>query len=102
MLIDIKKIHPTPYRDFDLYPFEEEQIENLMLSFADNGDFGILPARPNGTPGTYQIACGHHRIEAMRRLGFSMADLKVGDRTASISEEDREWIDAPAVGKEIL
>jgi chemotaxis protein histidine kinase CheA len=79
MLVPIKDIKPNPYRDFDLYPYDEEQIENLILSYQDNGDFGVLPARPNGTGSTYELAAGHHRLEAMRRLKFKEADLKIGD-----------------------
>ena len=79
MLVDIGKIHPNPYRNFELYPIDEEQVKTLIVSFQDNGDFGILPARRNGSNSSYQIGAGHHRLEVMRRLGFAKADLKVGD-----------------------
>lgn len=79
MLVPIKDIKPNPYRDFELYPYDEEQIENLMESYRSNGDFGVLPARSNGTGHTYELAAGHHRLEAMRRLKLKDADLKVGD-----------------------
>lgn len=79
MLVPIKNIHPNPYRDFTLYPYDEEQITKLISSFEENGDWGSLPARPNGTGSTYEIAAGHHRVEALRRLGIKEVDLKIAD-----------------------
>lgn len=79
MLVDIKKLKPNPYRDFDLYPYDEEQVEKLMDSYKANLDFGVLPARPNGSGDTYEIAAGHHRLEAMRRLRWKEIDIKIED-----------------------
>jgi antitoxin ChpS len=42
-------------------------------------------------------------IEPQKRPHYSLEELLAQcDPHAEISEEDREWIDAPAVGKEIL
>jgi hypothetical protein len=40
-------------------------------------DAATRPVRalPQGWGFTYEIAAGHHRLEAMRRLGFKEADL---------------------------
>jgi flagellar biosynthesis GTPase FlhF len=73
--IDINLIDPNPYRDFELYPIEEAQIELLTSSYSGSGDFGTIEVRPFG--GRYQQAFGHHRLVAMKRLGFKTADVKV-------------------------
>jgi len=78
MLVDINKLSPNPYRDFDLYPYGEDQVAKLIESYERDGDWGVLPARPHPNQSNiYQIASGHHRLEAMRRLGFKAADVKV-------------------------
>ncbi|HCL5274684.1 TPA: antitoxin [Salmonella enterica] len=42
-------------------------------------------------------------IEPQKRPRYSLEELLAQcDPNAEMSEEDREWIDAPAVGKEIL
>jgi antitoxin ChpS len=42
-------------------------------------------------------------IEPQKRPHYSLEELLAQcDPHAEMSEEDREWIDAPAVGKEIL
>ncbi|EBD9830500.1 antitoxin [Salmonella enterica] len=42
-------------------------------------------------------------IEPRKRPCYSLEELLAQcDPNAEISEEDREWIDAPAVGREIL
>jgi len=42
-------------------------------------------------------------IEAQKRPRYSLEELLAQcDPNAELSKEDREWIDAPPVGKEIL
>ena len=42
-------------------------------------------------------------IEPQKRPRYSLEELlSQCDSNAEMSEEDREWIDAPAVGKELL
>lgn len=76
MLIEISKLNPNPYRDFDLYPYDEEQIAKLMNSLKSDGQWQTVPARKDpSNKGFYQLAAGHHRVEAMRRLGEMQADV---------------------------
>jgi ParB-like nuclease family protein len=75
--ISTDEIDPSPHRNFELYPLDKEQVKKLQQSFKTSGDFGVLPARKVGN--RYQIACGHHRLEAMRQLEFKTVDLKVSD-----------------------
>lgn len=42
-------------------------------------------------------------VEPLKRPHYSLAELLAQcDPQAELSEEDREWVDAPAAGKEIL
>ena len=77
--VSVDAILPNPQRNFDVYPLNEQQVHALMQSFKDNGDFGVLPARHNPDGPGFQIAAGHHRLEAMKRLGYTAVDLKIGD-----------------------
>ena len=56
----------NPYRDTNRYPIDEDAVNRLVDSFDDLGNFGTLPARKVGN--RYQIAAGHHRLEALRLL----------------------------------
>jgi len=79
MKIDIDKVEPNPFRHFDLYPLDEEQIIRLRRSVNEHGFFNTLPAREHpDKPGYYQIAAGHHRVEAARAEGFDHIDATIG------------------------
>ena len=69
----------NPYRDTTRYPIDEEATQRLVDSFDGLGNFGTLPARKVG--GGYQIAAGHHRLEALRNLGVKKIPLLVSDYT---------------------
>lgn len=60
------KIDYNPYRDTSRYPIDDDAVGRLVDSFDDLGNFGTLPARKVG--GRYEIAAGHHRLEALRSL----------------------------------
>ena len=77
MRIDILDLRPNPYRDFVINPIDKEQVKELVKSYQDNGDFGVIPVRKNGD--IYEIAVGHHRVEAMSDAGFHRIDCKVSD-----------------------
>lgn len=78
----ISEILPNPHRNFDIYPVGETQVELLIDSINDVGMFLGLPARK--TESGYEIACGHHRLEALRRTGATHVDLAVNN----YSDED--------------
>jgi hypothetical protein len=64
--IQIKDIEPNPFRDIKNYPIEEKRIQGLMNSIKETGFWDNMPARKAGNK--YQIAYGHHRLEALKRL----------------------------------
>jgi chemotaxis protein histidine kinase CheA len=78
MKLPIDKIKPNPRRSFDLYPMDPEQIAVLRKSIHDLGFFSGLTARPHPTmPGYYQLAAGHHRLEAARLEGLKEVEAVV-------------------------
>ena len=56
-----------------------------------------------GAPVGVAVDGGRLVIEASPRTRYTMAELlAASDYSAPLSSEDRDWLDAPAVGKEIL
>jgi hypothetical protein len=68
-------IRPNPFRDFDLHPIDEAQVEKLRASIGADGFWASVVARPVG--GGYEIAFGHHRIEAAKKLGMERVPIEV-------------------------
>jgi ParB-like chromosome segregation protein Spo0J len=75
--IALELIRPNPFRDFDLHPIDAEQVEKLKASIEADGFWASVVARR--VAGEYQIAFGHHRIEAARQLGRQEAPIEVRD-----------------------
>lgn len=69
----------NPYRDTTRYPIDEVATQRLVDSFDGLGNFGTLPARKVGD--RYQIAAGHHRLEALRIKGIEKIPLLVSEYT---------------------
>lgn len=64
-MVLIESIDANPHRQIDKYPFIERKIEALMRSYTEVGMWEGIIARQNGN--RYEIAFGHHRLEAARR-----------------------------------
>lgn len=77
--VGISDIDPNPHRDLNKYPYVEHKIETLMHSMKGVGMWEGVIGRKVGK--RFQLAFGHHRIEAARRLGFKTAPLVVRDLT---------------------
>jgi hypothetical protein len=77
MQIPLQDLHPNPYRDFDLHPIDPVQVEKLTASIDADGFWASVVARK--VADGYQIAFGHHRIEAARALGLETAPVEVRD-----------------------
>jgi hypothetical protein len=80
--IDIKKIDPNPWRDFSLYPIDDVQVEKLMSSMGGTGGmWNGLPVRKHpDKEDRYQLAMGHHRLEALRRLKAKEVHVEIARR----------------------
>jgi hypothetical protein len=118
MLFALKDIQANPFRKIERYPTREDKIEALKESIQATEFWNNLVARV--VNGKAQIAYGHHRLEALRRLypPAHKVDLIVRDLsdemmlkimtrenmeewgTSAIVEQEtiRAWVEAYAQG----
>jgi len=66
MKVEIKNLKPNPYRDMENYPINENKVQALMDSIEQTGFWDNILARKIN--GSVQIAYGHHRLEALKKL----------------------------------
>lgn len=78
MLIQISKIVPNPFRRFDLYPIDKDEVERLVVSM-DEVDFFRPIVRQVGDE--YQLVFGHHRLAAFMRSGIPEINAELVDWT---------------------
>jgi ParB-like chromosome segregation protein Spo0J len=78
-MIPLERLRSNPFRDFELHPFDPEQIEKLKASIDADGFWMSVVARK--ARGDYELAFGHHRIEAARQLGWTAVPIEVRDLT---------------------
>lgn len=65
--VPIEKLHANPFRRIEQYPIQEEKVEALVESIEQTGFWNNLVCREAEDHG-YQIAYGHHRLEALFRF----------------------------------
>lgn len=73
--IDLSLIRPNPFRDFSLHPIDPVQVDRLKASIGADGFWASVVARKVGD--NYQIAFGHHRIEAAKLRELSTVPIEV-------------------------
>lgn len=73
--IPLHLIRPNPFRDFELHPIDEAQVAKLKESIGADGFWVSVVARQ--VDEQYEIAFGHHRIEAARGLGMDTVPIEV-------------------------
>jgi len=76
-MIALERIRSNPFRDFELHPIDPVQVDKLKASIDADKFWASIVARKAG--GDYEIAFGHHRIEAARQLGMKEAPIEVRD-----------------------
>jgi ParB-like chromosome segregation protein Spo0J len=70
-------IDANPFRLLAVYPYVETKVASLVRSIADVGLWPSVIARRSGD--RYQIAFGHHRIEAARQAKLDEVALIIED-----------------------
>jgi ParB family chromosome partitioning protein len=80
--VGLDQIKPNPWRDFGLFPIDQDHVEGLKQSIGRHDFFGGIKARERD--GFFEIAFGHHRVEAARLAGLTSIEILVGD----ISDDD--------------
>lgn len=97
MEIKIKDLQPNPYRDIENYPINEDKVISLMDSISQTGFWDNILARKIN--GNIQIAYGHHRLEALKRVlkPEDVIDIPIKDLSDAImikimaNENKMEW-----------
>jgi hypothetical protein len=80
MKIKLVNIDNNPHRNMRRNPVNAEQVKTLMASIQRNewGENVIVRKHPDER-GRYQLAYGHHRLAALRKLGITEAEFIVKD-----------------------
>lgn len=75
--VSVTSIDANPHRDLDTYPWIESKVEALSRSIDAVGLWEGIIVRPVGK--RYQLAFGHHRLEAAKRNGITKVRVIVRD-----------------------
>ncbi len=69
MKIRVADLRPNPFRDFRVWPLNEEQLDSVARSIRATRSWDTWPAR-QGTgenTGKYEIVFGHHRLAVLKK-----------------------------------
>src|SRR5262245_1953976 len=95
--VAVRDLVANRYRKIDSYRISDDKIAALIQSYENSGFWdGSLQARPHPTKtGKYEIAFGHHRVEAARRhrletMGIVVAKRSDADMLRMMADENRE------------
>jgi len=77
--VGISQIDANPFRRLGDYPYVERKVEALMKSISDVGLWEGIIGRMVGN--RVEIAFGHHRAEAARRVGLDAINIIIRDLT---------------------
>lgn len=100
MKIKVANLEPNPYREIGKYPIERKKVEGLKNSMREKEFFGSIPVRKHKDK--YQIACGHHRLVALKELDIKEVECDEHNYTDAqmikvMAEENFDWDTPPAV-----
>jgi ParB-like chromosome segregation protein Spo0J len=109
ILLKISSIRPNPFRQLDRYPLDEAKIAKLASSIQRNYFWETVVTRKS-VDHTYELAFGHHRIEAARRLFGNEPEIKilVGDLSETqmvqfmAADNDEAFNPAPSFILEVI
>ena len=77
--IAVDRVLPNPHRDIDNYPIKPSKVDALVRSI-EHGDIGLWPSIiGRQVKGGYEMAFGHHRLEAAKQAGLKTVPLIVMD-----------------------
>lgn len=80
MKIAVSKIRANPFRRIASYPIDKAKVEALKTSIRETEFWdNILLREKPGKPGLYELAYGHHRLQALKELGIAEIDVPVKD-----------------------
>jgi len=98
MQVLTKDLLPNPYRKMEKYHLQPERLNALARSIRDTSFWDNILARPNPDgSGTYQIAYGHHRLEAVRLCNIKEVNIPVKELSDTLmvkimaNENQSDW-----------
>jgi hypothetical protein len=68
MKISVQQLRPNPYRDLSRYPILREKVEALKASIRSTGFWDNVLVRKADDGSHFELAYGHHRLEALKEL----------------------------------
>lgn len=100
MKIKVADLEPNPFRQIGKYPIDKRKLESLKLSISETSFWDNVLCRRHGKK--YEIAYGHHRLEALKELGIEEVDIPVKNLSNAqmiriMAEENLEWLTSPKV-----
>ena len=107
MEIQLKDLHPNPFRNIERYKIDRDKVDALKTSIEETTFWDNILARPDGNGG-YELAYGHHRQVGLQELGFKTIDIPIRDLDDSTmlrimaNENLSDWATTPAVINETV
>jgi len=68
MKISLKDLRPNPYRDLARYPIVRQKVESIKASIRSTGFWDNVLVRKADDDVHFELAYGHHRLEALKEL----------------------------------
>jgi len=80
MKVLVKNLLPNPHRRIQEYEIQADRVQMLMNSINETFFWDNLIARPApNNSGKYEIAYGHHRLDALQKLKITEIDIHIKD-----------------------
>ncbi|MCF7944426.1 MAG: ParB/RepB/Spo0J family partition protein [Spirochaetia bacterium] len=76
MKIAVKNIKPNPFRNIENYPIDREKVELLKASIKETDFWDNIIVRKKDNH-YFELAYGHHRLEALKELGIKEINIPV-------------------------
>lgn len=106
MRVKTSKLKSNPHRNIENYPINEEKVQELIKSYQNTEYWGNIICRKVGDH--YEIAFGHHRLEALRRMKFEQVEVIVkklddGTMLKMMADENSEsWSSNASIDQETV
>lgn len=107
MKVAVKQLRPNPFRNLSRCPVNDEKIEALKTSMRETTFWDNILARPTAND-AYEIAYGHHRLQALQELRVEMVDIPIRELDDATmirimaNENMQDWDAIPAVINETV
>jgi ParB-like chromosome segregation protein Spo0J len=87
--IPLSLIDPNPFRDFTLFPIDQDQIDRIVNSIEESGFWTGLRGRLKpGSKDRVELAYGHHRLVAANKAKRATLSIDI----TSISDDEMVFL----------